>query len=101
MAEVARILAYAHGQGLIHWDIKPANILLDPHGRPLVCDFGIAATEQELLHQPKRVPATLAYASPEQVSGHPIDLRSDIWSLGVVLYQMLAGRADPLRGLQP
>ena len=92
VAEVARILAYAHGEGIIHRDIKPANILLDAHDNPLVTDFGIAATEQELLQVPKRVPATLAYASPEQVSGQAIDSRTDLWSLGVVLYEMLAGR---------
>jgi hypothetical protein len=92
VAEVARILAYAHGQGLIHRDIKPANILLDGQGNPLLTDFGIAATEQELLSEPKRLLATLAYASPEQVSGQVIDARSDLWGLGVVLYESLCGR---------
>ena len=92
VAEVARILAYAHGQGLVHRDIKPANILLDGQGNPLLTDFGIAATEQELLQEPKRTLATLAYASPEEVSGQVIDARSDLWSLGVVLYELLSGR---------
>ncbi len=92
VAEVARILAYAHGQGLIHRDIKPANILLDGQNSPRLTDFGIAATEQELLQEPQRTLATLAYASPEQVSGQVIDARSDLWSLGVVLYELLSGR---------
>lgn len=92
VAEIARSLAYAHGQGFIHLDIKPANILLDPQGHPLVTDFGIAATEQELLQEPRRLLATLAYASPEQISEQRIDARSDIWSLGVVLYETLTGR---------
>jgi serine/threonine-protein kinase len=92
VSEVARILAYAHGQGLIHRDIKPANILLDPQDNPLLTDFGIATTEQELLNEPQRTLATLAYASPEQVSGKVIDARSDLWSLGVVLYELLTGR---------
>jgi hypothetical protein len=91
-AEVARILAYAHGQGLVHRDIKPANILLDGQGSPLLTDFGIAATEQELLQEPQRGLATLAYASPEQISGQVIDARSDLWGLGVVLYELLTGR---------
>jgi WD40 repeat protein len=100
VAEVARILAYAHGQGLIHRDIKPANILLDAQDNPLLTDFGIAATEQELLNEPQRSLATLAYASPEQVSGQMIDARSDIWSLGVVLYELLSGRL-PFDDLSP
>lgn len=65
---------------------------MDDKGHPLVCDFGIAATGQELLRGERRVRATLAYASPEQVGGLPIDARSVIWSLGIVLYEMLAGR---------
>jgi len=92
VAEVARILAYAHGQGLIHRDIKPAKILLDGQNNPLLTDFGIAATEQELLQESQRRLATLAYASPEQVSGQVIDARSDLWGLGVVLYELLSGR---------
>ncbi len=92
VVEIARILAYAHGEGIIHRDIKPANILLDAQNNPLITDFGIAATEQELLQEPQRVPATLAYASPEQVSGEATDARTDLWSLGVVLYELLTGR---------
>ncbi len=102
VAEVARILAHAHGQGFVHRDIKPANILLDAQGKPLVCDFGIAATEQELLHEPQCLLATLAYGSPEQIAGQPVDARTDIYSLGVVLFELLAGRlpfddSDPTR----
>lgn len=90
-AQLARALEYSHAQGIIHRDIKPANLLIDHQGDLKVCDFGIAASQKEMLGLSDQR-FTLAYASPEQVLGHRLDPRSDIWSVGVVLCEMLTGR---------
>lgn len=91
VAEVAETLAYAHRQGFVHRDIKPGNILIDHHGRALVADLGIARSPDERESVPTSF-GTLAYMSPEQVRGEPVDHRSDIYGLGVVLYELLAGK---------
>ena len=94
--EVADALAYAHSQGFVHRDIKPSNILL-AHGHAVVADFGIAravepvTTEQELTRTGIAV-GTAAYMSPEQSAGEDVDGRADVYSLGCVLYEMLAGK---------
>jgi serine/threonine protein kinase len=94
VAEAAEALHYAHVQEVFHRDIKPANILLNRQGRPKVTDFGLAVHEQELASQRGILAGTLLYMSPEQVrrESHHIDGRTDIYSLGVVLYELLCGR---------
>lgn len=89
VAEIGETLAYAHRQGFIHRDIKPANILLDHHGRAMLADFGIAFSPDDKGEGGSF--GTLSYMSPEQVEGKALDHRSDIYSLGVVLYELLTG----------
>jgi len=99
---IATALAVAHAQGTIHRDVKPANVLL-ADGMVKVTDFGIAraaADAQQGLTQPGMVLGTARYLSPEQARGKPVDHRSDIYSLGTVLYEMLAG-GPPFPGESP
>lgn len=94
VAEIADALNHAHSQGLVHRDVKPANILIDSKGRAYLADFGIALQEQAFLRDGKQFVGTPEYMSPEQLRGesHRVDHRSDIYSLGLVLYRLLAGR---------
>ena len=91
-AQVADALSSAHAAGIIHRDIKPGNIMVEPDGSVKVLDFGIArALDGHTLTQTATVLGTSAYMSPEQALGQPVDARSDIYSLGCVLYEMLTG----------
>jgi hypothetical protein len=96
---LASALGYAHEQGIVHRDVKPENVLFDKQDRPLLADFGIALSDT---HQPRvtREGATIGssgYMSPEQARSQPLDGRSDIYSLGVLCYELLTGEM-PFRG---
>ena len=99
-SQAARVLDYAHQHGIVHRDIKPSNIMLSADGQIKITDFGIAHIEDPSAPQQTRageVLGTPAYMSPEQVLGKPVDGRSDIYSLGVILYELSTG-ARPFRG---
>ena len=91
--EVAEALDYAHGQGVVHRDIKPANILVTESGHAKIADFGIAKLNLAHFTIPGRVLGTPAYMAPEQLSGEGVDGRSDLFSLGVILYAMVTGHS--------
>src|SRR5579863_1098556 len=95
--EIADALDYAHAQGVIHRDIKPANILVTQEGRAKIADFGIAKLNLAHFTLPGRVLGTPAYMAPEQLSGEGCDGRSDLFSLGVILYVMVTGHS-PFQG---
>lgn len=95
--EVAAALDYAHAQGVIHRDIKPGNILINEDGHAKIADFGIAKLNLAHFTLPGKVLGTPAYMSPEQLSGEGVDGRSDLFSLGVILYAMVAGHS-PFQG---
>jgi serine/threonine-protein kinase len=102
--QIAEAVAVAHEHDVIHRDLKPGNIKITPEGKVKVLDFGLAKAvggealdQQSTVTEPGRVIGTPAYMSPEQARGKPTDKRSDIWSFGCVLYEMLTGRI-PFKG---
>lgn len=90
--QVADALAAAHAAGIIHRDIKPSNVLLASGGGVKLVDFGISTYEEAELPEDSRLLGTVGYMSPEHTRGEPLDRRSDIWSVGVLLYELLAGQ---------
>jgi serine/threonine-protein kinase len=99
VVEICRAVSHAHGKGIIHRDLKPENVMIDTEGDVFVMDFGLArAVEDTSLTQPGTVVGTPFYMSPEQLAGEKLDERSDVYSMGLILYYCLTGedlfRAD-------
>ncbi len=98
MAGVSEAVAYAHQRGMIHRDLKPGNVMLDPQSQPILMDFGVAKIVGGQHHTATgAIVGTVAYMSPEQARGEHIDERSDLYSLGIMLYEMTTGR-PPFEG---
>lgn len=91
ISQICSGLDYAHKHGIVHRDIKPGNILIDNNGKPYVADFGVAQIESTTIMKTEAGMGTPSYMSPEQVKGKKIDKRSDLFSLGVIMYELFTG----------
>ena len=98
--QLARALAAAHARGIVHRDVKPGNVMLVANGLVKLLDFGIARLRDATVTAPAATPGTAAYMAPEQAQGNPVGPGSDLFSLGIVLYEMAAG-AHPFRRDDP
>ena len=90
--QIAEGLAYAHAAGIVHRDLKPGNVMLVPNGPVKILDFGLAKARDQSLSTASAQWGTVAYMAPEQIQGEAVDARTDLWALGVVLFEMLTGR---------
>jgi tetratricopeptide (TPR) repeat protein len=90
--QIAEGLAYAHAAGIVHRDLKPGNVMLVPNGPVKILDFGLAKARNQSLSTASARWGTVAYMAPEQIRGEAVDARTDLWALGVVLFEMLTGR---------
>jgi serine/threonine protein kinase len=101
LRQVCDGLAYVHGRGLVHRDLKPSNIMVDDRRRVRIMDFGLVKMMQEPGLPRGGVVGTYRYMAPEQARGEPVDGRADLYALGVILWELLAGRPPfPVPGLR-
>ena len=98
--QMLRALGYAHRRGIVHRDVKPQNVILDHEGQAKVADFGIARAGASEMTETGTIVGTAQYVSPEQAQGQPVSPRSDLYSAGIVLYELLTGRV-PFDGESP
>src|SRR5439155_22903717 len=98
--QILAAVGFAHRNGLVHRDIKPHNVLVDGEGRLKVTDFGIARSGASQMTEVGSIIGTAQYLSPEQAKGSPVDRTSDLYSVGIVLYEMLTGSV-PFNGETP
>jgi eukaryotic-like serine/threonine-protein kinase len=92
VVQILKATRFAHRRGIVHRDIKPHNVIVDDDGRAKVTDFGIARAGASDMTETGSIMGTAQYISPEQAQGHPVDARADLYSIGVVLYELLTGR---------